>query len=97
MVDLGQAQDFTAVAVVERVEIVGAWDPMMVAYRRYAELRTRFLERMELGTPYPEVVRRVREITRPADLRGRCRLAVDSTGVGRPWWTCCGERSWNAS
>jgi hypothetical protein len=72
------------VAVVERVEMVGEWDPVMVAYRKYVELRTQFLERMELGTPYPEVARRVREITRAADLRGRCRLAVDSTGVGRP-------------
>ncbi len=82
--DLGQVQDFTAVAVVERAELVGEWDPVMTGFRRYAELRTRFLERMELGTPYPEVVRRVGEITRSADLRGRCHLAVDSTGVGRP-------------
>ncbi len=83
-VDLGQVHDFTAVAVVERAELVGEWDPVMVAHRKYAELRTRFLERMELGTPYPEVVRRIREITRSSELRGRRHLAVDSTGVGRP-------------
>jgi hypothetical protein len=83
-VDLGQAQDFTAVAAVERAELVGEWDPVVAGYPKYVELRTRFLERMELGTPYPEVAQRVRNITCSADLRGRCHLAVDSTGVGRP-------------
>ncbi len=42
-VDLGQSQDYTALAVVERA----------------AELRLRHLERLPLGTPYPAVIERV--------------------------------------
>jgi len=42
------------------------------------------LERVPMGTPYPEVVERVRRIVRSAELAGRCHVAVDATGVGRP-------------
>ena len=42
-VDLGQAQDYTALAVVEHA----------------GELRLRHLERLPLGTPYPAVIERV--------------------------------------
>ncbi len=41
----------------------------------------RHLERVALGTPYPGVVTRVREIVRKI---GDCALAVDGTGVGAP-------------
>ena len=47
-------------------------------------LRLRYLERVPLGTPYPEVVERVAQVTRSAELAGRCHLVVDATGVGRP-------------
>jgi hypothetical protein len=47
-------------------------------------LRLRYLERIPLGTPYPEVVERVVAVTRSRQLAGRCHLAVDGTGVGRP-------------
>src|ERR1035438_10329202 len=78
--DLGQRQDYSAVAVVEREE------------RRLAYLapcmRVRHLERMPLGTPYVEVVRRVSEIMgHPAlasELGPGSRLVVDATGVGAP-------------
>jgi len=83
-VDLGQAQDYTAIAVLERAELVGEWDPVMFANRKSTILRVRHLERVELGTPYPEVVRRVRDVARAPDLEGRCRLVADATGVGRP-------------
>lgn len=83
-VDLGQASDFTAVAVVERAEVVGDWDGAMYGYRKRVELRLRYLERMALGTPYPRVAERVVKITRSPDLAGRCTLVVDATGVGRP-------------
>ena len=48
------------------------------------KLRLRFLERLPLGTPYPDVVERVVKVTRAPELRDRCRVAVDGTGVGRP-------------
>src|ERR1700676_3422854 len=66
--DLGQRHDPTAIAVVESRGV----------------MRVRHLERVALGTPYPRVVERVREITRHAELAGNCALTVDGTGVGAP-------------
>lgn len=77
--DLGQAQDFTALAVLTRPRLRGD-EPK--------ELRTPpydvpHLQRFPLGTPYPEVVARVVELLRTQPLRG-CFFAADQTGVGRP-------------
>jgi hypothetical protein len=83
-VDFGQSRDATAIAVLERAETTGAWDAVMFAYRKEVSLQVRFLERVPLGTPYTEVVERVAQITNSPSLTGRCRLAVDGTGVGRP-------------
>jgi hypothetical protein len=84
-VDLGQAQDPSTIAVVERAELVGAWDAALYASRKVIELRLRGLERIPLGTPYLEVAARVAEVTRsPALAGGERHLAVDATGVGRP-------------
>ena len=82
--DLGQSQDFTAIAVLQRAELVGEWDPVVFARRKTTALRLRHLERIPLGTPYTEVVDRVVAVTRSADLAGRCDLIADATGVGRP-------------
>ena len=43
-----------------------------------------YAQRVALRTPYPVVVERVREVVQSGDLRGRCGLAVDATGVGAP-------------
>jgi len=83
-VDLGQSRDFTAIAVVERQELAGEFDPATYTCPRTTALRLRFLERVELGTTYPDVVERVVQVTRSRDLAGRCHLIVDGTGVGRP-------------
>jgi hypothetical protein len=83
-VDLGQSRDFTAIAVLERAELSGDWDPVMYAWRKKIALRLRHLERVALGTPYTEVVERVVAVTRSADLAERCHLIADATGVGRP-------------
>jgi hypothetical protein len=85
--DLGKRLDYSAIAVVERWEKVArgfdyfAW--------RHTEDRTRglqvrYLERIHLGTPYTEVVRRVGEVVERLRERGKCRLVVDATGVGMP-------------
>jgi hypothetical protein len=95
--DLGQAQDFTALAVVERAEIKGEWDAVAYCYRKVRELRLRHLERMPLGTPYPEMVARVRHVMGSAAVAGSQYLAVDGTGVGVRWSICCGTREWDAS
>lgn len=87
-VDLGQANDYTAVSVIERVE-----------RREDGETRSRYhlghLERFPLGTSYPGQVERVGELIAalkgsPFRHEGRVtwdgdvRLVVDATGVGRP-------------
>jgi hypothetical protein len=75
--DLGQRRDHTAVAVIERAE---------PAYGRVATSRivVRHLQRAPLGTGYPAVVEAVREAVSSDELRGRCVLAVDATGLGAP-------------
>ena len=77
--DLGQRQDYSALAIVERPDRRLAWmatdgDKLLV----------RRVERLALGTPYPGVVARVREIVCGEALAGQCCLVVDATGVGAP-------------
>ncbi len=67
--DLGQKRDFSAIVAVDR---------------QGTGLVVRYAERMPLGTPYPRVVERVREIVRSSQLLGNCTLSVDATGVGAP-------------
>ena len=52
--------------------------------RRALRFRIPFLQRVRLGTPYPDVVDRVREFLRRPALPGRCTLVMDATGVGQP-------------
>ena len=68
--DLGQRRDPSAIAVVER--------------GRDQRLLVRHLERIPLGTSYPRVVARVKSIVSLDELRGRCSVAADATGVGAP-------------
>jgi hypothetical protein len=75
--DLGQRQDFTALAVVTREEQRLAWIPAR------AGLDVVYLERMELGTPYTRVVERVCRIMQDSRM-GEARVVVDATGVGAP-------------
>ena len=82
--DPGQSHDHTGMAVVERAELMGEWDAVAFAFRRRAALRLRYLERVPLGTPYPEVVERAGKVARSVEELGRCHMGVDATGVGRP-------------
>jgi hypothetical protein len=75
--DLGQAHDFTAIAV---AEVVGG---RLGNDRGTLSYAVRHLERVR-GKPYPEIVRRVGALLATPELRGNARLVVDSTGVGRP-------------
>jgi hypothetical protein len=77
--DLGQRRDHTAVAVVERVE-----RHPLYAGPKGERLVVRHLQRAPLGTGYPAVVEAVREAVWSEELRGRCALAVDATGLGAP-------------
>jgi hypothetical protein len=77
--DLGQRRDYSAIAVVERQEMMRAFQTPL-----FRALLVRHVERIPLGTPYPQVVGRVRDIVRSGELRGQCALAADGTGVGAP-------------
>ena len=82
--DLGQKQDPTAIAVVEWREYAGAWDAVAFNHRMETSLSLRHLERIPLGTPYPEVVYQVGCTMRSRQLADaeRRHLVVDGTGVG---------------
>jgi hypothetical protein len=82
--DLGQCHDFTAIAVLETAELSGPWDAVLHSCPRVTALRLRYLQRVALGTPYTEVVQRVRQVVRAPELSGHCQLIADATGVGRP-------------
>ncbi len=78
--DIGQKRDPTALAVVEaeqrpREDGGAEWHHLV-----------RFLERLPLGTPYPDVARRVAEIAAAvAELAtSEPTLYIDATGVGAP-------------
>jgi hypothetical protein len=83
-VDFGQSKDYSAIAIMERAELKGEFDHAVWAYRKHAMLQLRYLDRVPLGTPYPEVVEKVLRVTNSPQLAGKCNLAVDGTGVGRP-------------
>jgi hypothetical protein len=83
--DLGQSRDHSALAVVERADLIlDEIDHATYARLTERRYRVRFLKRIALGTPYPNVVERVREVVRAKPLVGRCTLVVDATGVGAP-------------
>ena len=72
--DLGQAHDFTALAVLE-CSTNGPDD---------SHFHCRHLKRFPLRTPYPEIVKQVELLMRSPALGVTPRLIVDATGVGRP-------------
>lgn len=74
--DLGQSQDYTAIAVVEA--------PLSSGGLPAAALHVRHLERLPLGTSYPSVARRVADLMSTPPLTADTPLIVDATGVGMP-------------
>jgi hypothetical protein len=89
--DLGQSNDYTALAVVEKVEGARGGE------RNDPDLHLRHLERYPLRTPYPEMVAQVAALVEDPQLRTTRQdhrlgrrilqepdLLVDATGVGRP-------------
>jgi hypothetical protein len=77
--DLGQAQDFTALAVLEQTTLPDLEKPREKVHH-YA---VRHLERFPLGTSYTAVCARLVTLFAAPPLT-RTTLAVDQTGVGRP-------------
>ena len=99
-VDLGQAQDFTALCVLERTaHDTGRERLLSLGVRVGTEVvippttspvysysyAARHLERLAKGTPYPAQVARVKELHDRLKGEGHeVKLVVDQTGVGRP-------------
>lgn len=77
--DLGQKRDPSALVVVQRIDHRRAFQQT-----QFEKVIVCYAERMPLGTPYPKVVERVKQIVQCNALRGDCVLAVDATGVGAP-------------
>ncbi len=82
-VDLGQARDYTAIAVLERIEELtgeaakGRW----LTQVRY---EMPHLERPPLGTSYPAIIARIKDLIARLPAYERLKIVVDRTGVGRP-------------
>ena len=78
-VDIGQKRDPTAICVAEAEDRCAQQRPE----QHYV---IRHLERLPLGTAYPEVAERVGEVTQriAQKLEGELTLYVDATGVGKP-------------
>jgi len=71
--------------VVERAELIlDERDYVTYEWRRAMRFRVMWVERMRLGTPYPAVVERVRQVMRGPRMVGRCELVMDATGLGAP-------------
>lgn len=87
-VDLGQAADFTALCVVEK---------LLPSDPRAAVYHVRHLERPALGTKYPVVVARVQEMLATPPLSVSTPLVIDKTGVGTAvvdMFAATGEEPW---
>lgn len=87
-VDIGQKRDPTAIAVVDL-------DRRPVESRRTENhYVVRYLGRLPLGTPYPEVAARVTEVAGRAKRHGGYSptIYVDATGVGQPIVDLISER-----
>jgi hypothetical protein len=84
-IDLGQRRDHTAFAVVERVlESVPPDEARRYGVDQRWTFIVRTLERLPLGTKYPDVVKRIRQYTQLPFIEDGCTLVVDGTGVGAP-------------
>ena len=81
-VDIGQKRDPTAIAVAE----IEYRDSDLPRCKKESHYLIRHLERLPLGTPYPEVSKRVDRICQGVETQTGRRpdLFVDATGVGQP-------------
>ena len=92
-VDLGDRVDYTAISILEDIDHVeankqflpGTDEEIIAGYEKIYDVHIRFLERMQLGSGYPNVIARVKEImNNPILGEDKIILLVDATGVGVP-------------
>ena len=81
--DLGQARDFSAIAIAERRTETTGRSPVTFAPETTTRVIVHHLERIPLRTPYPQVVQRVQALAHhPVFENRRLEIVIDSTGVG---------------
>ena len=78
-VDLGQSQDYTAISIIRRKKIT---DRVHNGVKRYRQYDLVHLERPSLGTPYPAIIDRLKDLKSRID--GYSIIVVDAPGVGAP-------------
>jgi hypothetical protein len=82
--DLGQKRDYSAISLLEVAErTLEERDPVTWEQAKDRRVRVVYLERVDLGTPYPDVVTHVAGLMGDARLKDST-LVVDATGVGAP-------------
>lgn len=84
--DLGQSSDPTALAMLKRSAILDGSGQITKDHRgkRLYRYGCGHLERYHLHTPYPEIVKQVKETLERSPQDPPPNLAIDATGVGRP-------------
>lgn len=88
--DLAQRRDFTALVVVDHVEVISAMrDPVTFQFPSHAELHLRDAVRIPRGTPFTAIPGIVRKALAqmPAGFNGErppATVALDATGMGLP-------------
>ena len=68
-------------AIIDEIVAEMKADPLKVDGALSLFSAVRHLERIPLGTTYPDVVARVRDLTRRPEVAGRATLVVDGTAV----------------
>jgi len=86
-VDFGSQQDHTALALVKRIDVIRAEQNaagIISEENIRSEYNLIYLERMQLGTPYMQIVDHIKKITLDGELAGDITVIPDVAGVGLP-------------
>jgi len=83
-VDLGKLRDHSAICVIDREYVKEGWNAVFFCDDYREVLTVKHLEQVQLGTSYPRVVHRVKDLAQRASLLGKVSVVVDATGVGDP-------------
>ena len=82
-VDLGQARDYTAITILERFEELTG-EAEKGRWTRRVRYEMPHLERPPLGTSYPAIIDRLKDLITRLPAHERINVLVDQTGCGRP-------------
>ena len=83
-VDLGQRGSPTAIVLVERFDEQPAFNDMLRGKGPRRRYIVRQAERVPLGTPYSDVIERLKQMTTRIAQHGTCIVVVDESGGGIP-------------